>query len=114
MTSGVASIAILAGADALAAQFADDSARSQELARLLRIGALFVPFFAVTQVLRYCTRVIDELGNRVYVDKQAMSLRGFPTAFEQTAKGDVKPPRLGVLHPAPGKSVSGQDPPASL
>jgi transposase len=38
-------------ADSLAAQFADHPARSQQLATLLRIGALFVPLLAS---LRFC------------------------------------------------------------
>jgi O-antigen/teichoic acid export membrane protein len=60
VTSGVGLFALLIGADSLAAQFADDPSRSQQLATLLRIGALFVPLFAFTQVLRYCTQALQD------------------------------------------------------
>lgn len=67
VASGVASLAILIAADALARQFADDPVRSQELARLLRIGSLFVPLFALTQVLRYCTQAYKTMVPSVIV-----------------------------------------------
>ena len=65
--SGISCLALLIGADALASQFADDATRSQELASLLRIGALFVPLFALTQVLRYCTQAYKTMVPSVIV-----------------------------------------------
>ena len=65
--SGISFLALLIGADALASQFADDAIHSQELARLLRIGALFVPLFALTQVLRYCTQAYKTMVPSVIV-----------------------------------------------
>jgi O-antigen/teichoic acid export membrane protein len=56
VTSGVGLFVLLIGADSLAAQFADHPARSQQLATLVRIGALFVPLFAFTQALRSAHR----------------------------------------------------------
>jgi O-antigen/teichoic acid export membrane protein len=67
VTSGVGLFALLIGADSLAAQFADHPARSQQLATLLRIGALFVPLFALTQVLRYCTQAYKTMVPSVIV-----------------------------------------------
>ncbi len=65
--SGISCLALLIGADALASQFADDATRSLELARLLRIGALFVPLFALNQVLRYCTQAYKTMVPSVIV-----------------------------------------------
>jgi O-antigen/teichoic acid export membrane protein len=67
IVSGISCLALLIGADALASEFADDATRSQELARLLRIGALFVPLFALTQVLRYCTQAYKTMIPSVIV-----------------------------------------------
>jgi uncharacterized protein YciI len=68
IVSGISCLALLIGANALASQLADDAARSWELARLLRIGALFVPLFALTQVLRYCTQAYKFGGDVLTTD----------------------------------------------
>jgi O-antigen/teichoic acid export membrane protein len=43
-------------ADPLASLFEETPAQRAELARLVRIGAAYVPLFALLQVLRYCTQ----------------------------------------------------------
>jgi O-antigen/teichoic acid export membrane protein len=67
LASGVVLIAILVTADLIASQFADDPADARELADLLRLGALFVPLFALTQVLRYCTQAYKTMVPSVIV-----------------------------------------------
>lgn len=60
-------ISIQVGADWLAERFADGGAARSELAGLLRLGALFVPLFALTQVLRYCTQAYKTMVPSVVV-----------------------------------------------
>jgi O-antigen/teichoic acid export membrane protein len=67
VVSGTAFLALLVGADPLAVLFADNPTRSQQLAELLRIGALFVPLFALTQVWRYCTQAYKTMVPSVIV-----------------------------------------------
>jgi O-antigen/teichoic acid export membrane protein len=54
--SSLAAIAIYAGAGRLAAAFGDDASGQAELADLIRLGSLYVPLYAVMQVLRSCTQ----------------------------------------------------------
>jgi O-antigen/teichoic acid export membrane protein len=54
--SSLCALAIFVAADPLAGYFADDDASRAELAGLLRLGSLYVPLFAVMQVLRSCTQ----------------------------------------------------------
>ena len=54
--SSVAATVLFIGADVLASYFADDAAGRRELAGLLRIGAFYVPLYAVMQVFRSCTQ----------------------------------------------------------
>lgn len=58
--SGIASLLVFAAlmlfAPVVAEPFGDSSAQDAELARLIRLGAAFVPLFALLQVLRYCTQ----------------------------------------------------------
>lgn len=57
---GIASVLVVAGlvafAEPLAAQFADTSGDEPLFVRLFRIGAPYIPLFALLQVLRYCTQ----------------------------------------------------------
>jgi O-antigen/teichoic acid export membrane protein len=46
---------IMVAAEPLARAFGDSQTNIDEIAGLLRLGAAFVPFFALMQVLRYCT-----------------------------------------------------------
>lgn len=56
----IASVLVLAAlivtAPAIAAPFGDNANEDAQLAYLLRVGALYVPLFAMMQVLRYCTQ----------------------------------------------------------
>ncbi|MFN2490075.1 MAG: oligosaccharide flippase family protein [Actinomycetota bacterium] len=54
--SSLAAGAIFLAASPLAGQFADSPASRADLADLLRLGSLYVPLFAVMQVLRSCTQ----------------------------------------------------------
>ena len=54
--SALAAIAIYAGAPLLAGAFADDGASRADLTGYIRLGSLYVPLFAVMQVLRSCTQ----------------------------------------------------------
>lgn len=54
--SAVTATVLLFGADWIARPFGQSSADQAEVARLLRIGAPYVPLFALLQVLRYCTQ----------------------------------------------------------
>lgn len=56
ITSGVVFAALLVSADLLAPYFADVAGDEDAFARFLRIGAAYVPLFALLQVLRYCTQ----------------------------------------------------------
>jgi O-antigen/teichoic acid export membrane protein len=67
--SGIASLAVFAAllvfAPALADPFGESSAQDIELTRLIRIGAAFVPLFAILQVLRYCTQAYKTMAPSV-------------------------------------------------
>jgi O-antigen/teichoic acid export membrane protein len=56
----IASVVVVAGlvlfAEPLAAQFADAAGDEPLFVRLFRIGAPYIPLFALLQVLRYCTQ----------------------------------------------------------
>lgn len=54
--SGVVTVVVLAIAGLLAGAFARPGEDAAELARLVRMGAAYVPLFALLQVLRYCTQ----------------------------------------------------------
>ncbi|MDP9068660.1 MAG: oligosaccharide flippase family protein [Actinomycetota bacterium] len=60
LASGMASIivfaALLVFADTIAAAFADTTEQRGDFARLIRLGAAYVPLFALLQVLRYATQ----------------------------------------------------------
>jgi O-antigen/teichoic acid export membrane protein len=56
IASAIVVIALVAGADVLAAAFADSPADESDFANYFRIGAAYVPLFALMQVLRYCTQ----------------------------------------------------------
>ena len=54
--SAIVLAALIVFADPLASGFADESADEPLFVRLFRIGAPYVPLFALLQVLRYCTQ----------------------------------------------------------
>jgi O-antigen/teichoic acid export membrane protein len=56
IASGVVFVVIVVGAHYIASRFAAQPQAVSQMATLLRIGAAFVPLFALTQVLRYCTQ----------------------------------------------------------
>ena len=93
--SGIASLVVFAAlmvfAPALAEPFGESSTQDAELARLIRLGAIFVPLFAMLQVLRYCTQAYKTMvpsviaGNIVrpvsrFVLGVAVLLAGFEVA----------------------------------
>jgi O-antigen/teichoic acid export membrane protein len=54
--SAIFAVLLVALADPIAGWFEETPAKRDELAELLRIGAIYVPLFALLQVLRYCTQ----------------------------------------------------------
>jgi O-antigen/teichoic acid export membrane protein len=56
VTSAIVFVALLLSADVLAPNFADTPGDEETFARLFRLGAAYVPLFALLQVLRYCTQ----------------------------------------------------------
>ncbi len=56
ISSALVVIALLIFARPIASAFAEPGAKETELVRYLRIGAIYVPLFALLQVLRYCTQ----------------------------------------------------------
>ena len=67
MASSLVFIVIQIGAAEIAGRFAHDVESRRELANLLRLGALFVPLFALTQVFRYCTQAYKTMVPSVIV-----------------------------------------------
>ncbi|MFN2489624.1 MAG: oligosaccharide flippase family protein, partial [Actinomycetota bacterium] len=67
LASTLAVVVLVATADPLASLFADEPADAGEIARLLRLGVLFVPLFALMQVLRYCTQAYKTMVPSVVV-----------------------------------------------
>lgn len=67
IASGCVFAALEIGAAGIAGRFAESDASARELASLLRIGALFVPLFALTQVMRYCTQAYKTMVPSVIV-----------------------------------------------
>lgn len=61
----VAALVILS--DTLGARFGDSGTDDTEFARLFRIGAAYVPLFALLQVLRYCTQAYKTMVPSVIV-----------------------------------------------
>jgi O-antigen/teichoic acid export membrane protein len=62
----VCGVLVLA-AEPLASLFVESESDIAELANLLRIGAAYVPFFALMQVLRYCTQAYKTMVPSVLV-----------------------------------------------
>jgi len=65
--SVVVTVALMFLAGPLAALFADSAAQLDQLALLFRMGAAYVPFFALMQVLRYCTQAYRTMVPSVIV-----------------------------------------------
>jgi O-antigen/teichoic acid export membrane protein len=68
-------IGLLVFAPPIANHFATDPGKQTELARLLRMGALFVPLYSMTLVLLYCTQ-----GYRTLLPTTAVNDVGLPAA----------------------------------
>ncbi len=66
--SSVVCVAILLFAESLGRLFADTPAQVQDTARLLRLGALSVPFVAATQVLTFATMASGSMKPSVLVN----------------------------------------------
>jgi O-antigen/teichoic acid export membrane protein len=60
-------ILLQVAAEPIAGRFADSDSQIRDLAGLIRLGAGFVPLFALTQVLRYCTQAYKTLVPSVVV-----------------------------------------------
>ena len=56
MSSGTVFALLVVGADLIAGLFEPGDVRAGQLATFIRLGAVYVPLFAVLQVLRYCTQ----------------------------------------------------------
>jgi O-antigen/teichoic acid export membrane protein len=67
VASLVVGAALLMGADELAALFVESDSGRAQLAELLRLGAAYIPAFALMQVLRYCTQAYKTMVPSVVV-----------------------------------------------
>ena len=67
IASAIVVVLLLAGADILAAAFVDGAEGRSDFARYVRIGAPYVPLFALMQVLRYCTQAYKTMVPSVIV-----------------------------------------------
>ena len=67
ITSAIVFTTLVLGADSIARLFEPDAAKQDELARLWRIGAAYIPLFAYLQVLRYCTQAYKTMVPSVVV-----------------------------------------------
>ncbi|MDQ3751290.1 MAG: oligosaccharide flippase family protein [Actinomycetota bacterium] len=67
VSSAIVVAVLIVGADLLATPFSASPAKREQLAYLLRIGAAYVPLFALMQVLRYCTQAYKTMVPSVIV-----------------------------------------------
>jgi O-antigen/teichoic acid export membrane protein len=67
ISSALVFLALQIGAEAIARRFAEGDASVHEMATLVRVGAIFVPLFALTQVMRYCTQAYKTMVPSVIV-----------------------------------------------
>ena len=67
ITSGIIVVTILLTADLIADAFGGSAAEQDRFAFLLRIGILFVPFFACMQIYRYGTQAYKTMAPSVWV-----------------------------------------------
>lgn len=67
ISSALVFVALQVSAYELAGRFAEDDSSRLELAGLIRLGAGFVPLFALTQVFRYCTQAYKTMVPSVIV-----------------------------------------------
>ena len=63
--SAIVVVLILLLAEPIASIFGDDPSEVDDIAWLLRVGAVYVPLFAMMQVLRYCTQGYKTMGPSV-------------------------------------------------
>jgi O-antigen/teichoic acid export membrane protein len=66
-TSMIVFVVLQVAAVPIAARFADTASQRDDLVGLIRLGAGFIPLFALTQVLRYCTQAYKTLVPSVIV-----------------------------------------------
>ncbi len=67
LASAVVAGALLVLANQIAALFVESTSEVEELAFLLRLGAAYIPAFALLQVLRYCTQAYKTMVPSVIV-----------------------------------------------
>jgi O-antigen/teichoic acid export membrane protein len=67
MLSSAIAVGMFVGAPAIAGAFADSAAQTSEIADLLRLGAAYVPLYAVMQILRNCTQAYKTMVPSVVV-----------------------------------------------
>jgi O-antigen/teichoic acid export membrane protein len=87
VASAVASIALVAAAAPIAAAFADEPSDAPRIAELLRIGAPYVPAFALMQVLRYCTQAYKTMVPSVIVGNLVQPIARFSFGAAALAAG---------------------------
>jgi hypothetical protein len=96
----------------LTGQFADHPARLQQLATLLQIGALVIPLFALTQVLRCCTQAHKTMvpsvivGNIIQPTARFVLGVGFCSSVAESPalSRRMSPPLASLSSPEPGSS----------
>lgn len=67
VSSALVFVVLQVSAYEIASSFAEDDPSRRELAGLIRLGAGFVPLFALTQVFRYCTQAYKTMVPSVIV-----------------------------------------------
>lgn len=65
VASAIVVVLILVLAEPIASIFGDDPSEVDDIAWLLQVGAVYVPLFAMMQVLRYCTQGYKTMGPSV-------------------------------------------------
>lgn len=97
MASTIVVGSLLLLSDPLAQQFADDPSKVGEFADLIRLGAAYVPLFALMQVLRYCTQAYKTMVPSVIAGNIVQPLTHFVLGVALLAAGLEVAGALGSL-----------------
>ena len=98
---------IILGADLLAGVFKSGlpAAEQAELAELFRLGAVYVPLFAIMQVLRYCTQAYKTMVPSVVVGNIIQPAARFAFGVAVLAMGASVAGAVGSLAASMGVGV---------
>lgn len=87
VASGLTFVALLLASTEIARAFADNPSDVANLARLLRLGAAYIPLFALMQVLRYCTQAYKTMVPSVIVGNIVQPFARFALGVGALAAG---------------------------